>query len=835
MKLYNFIVPSYKSTLKEGHIEAGELLNRINLHDGSEAYHCLFDLEKREDYKGYQGLHYPASGWVIIDIDFDHTNEDGSINIEQNIEAAKAVVLNIWESLKLNEQWARIFFSGSKGFHIYIRSKYFGIDAPSENASKQVKDAIEYLSKKFKFKYDQVVYHANRKFRMPSSQNPKSGLFKTELDIADLKTLSATEIKQKATKPSLSTLDVFTEPTESLHIETKQDSLPTFGTENLIQDDTQKFSNTITNKPCIEKMVAGGLDTGERHQAMLAIVHDCIQTKIEKSDAIEKIITFCDKNKIPERRKEYLKTLELAYQGSFPYQSGCYSGIKHKLCSGKCPIYKRLDKEKRAKVHDEPINDFEQKSSSLIIETAIAEAFNGRMPEGHAAMSSFIASKLGEFMLYDEYKEKWFIYYEPMWQAVQDGQVMRLITRVLDRHFNTYSRDLLSGVLFFLKIRLGKSPKRSIKHAISDSWNADKNLIPLQNGVLNLTTMKLEQHSPKFFFNWALPYDYDESATCEEFHKLVDWLSQGDEQTKQTIYCFLAAIIRGRSDLQKYLEIIGMPGTGKSSLIQVAKNLVGNENTVSSTMRELGKNRFETSGFFGKKLAFFSDAQNWVEGADVFKALTGQDPVRYEEKNIQQTAPFIFGGMIIVAANRPVVFDDQSTALMRRRITINIDKKLDSSRKKQDFLEKLIEEMPGIFNYIIKIDNETISKVLNEPRKESSARTLIETNPIAEWIDENCILDKNSMSSVGVAKREDNGYEGADRFLYANYCQWSEQTGKKNPTQLKNFTKTVVEILQHFDVDVELKRTKTGKKIVGLRLRLDYDTDATPISKATLD
>lgn len=366
MELKNYIVPSVLSHLtKENHILASRLIEEINMHSGAEAYHALFDMEPRDDFKAYEGLHYPASGWVIIDIDFDYKLENGKYDVAKNIEAAGSVVLNIWKSLKLSEDFARIFFSGSKGFHVYIRAEYFGVTEASTDCSKHLKRIITALSKEFNFKFDTSVYHANRKFRLPSSVNPKSGLYKTELTIKQINSLKPKGIIELAEKPSISSIDMYRVPTERYKeeavVEAKKiiesNEAVVFGGE-IITDDTS-FSNTIKNKPCIEKIISSPLEVGERHNAALAVIRDSVDSGLTKDEAVDRILNFMSSKKLTKeeaknRTRQYLKNVDEAYSGKFDYKFGCYEGVKHENCSGKCPLYKKLDVNKRAVVNDEP-------------------------------------------------------------------------------------------------------------------------------------------------------------------------------------------------------------------------------------------------------------------------------------------------------------------------------------------------------------------------------------------------------------------------------------------------------------------------------------------------
>lgn len=51
--------------------------------------------------------------------------------------------------------------------------------------------------------------------------------------------------------------------------------------------------------------------------------------------------------------------------------------------------------------------------------------------------------------------------------------------------------------------------------------NADKKLICLNNGVLNIETMELLQHSPNFNFMAKIPVNYDSKATCKRIDDVL--------------------------------------------------------------------------------------------------------------------------------------------------------------------------------------------------------------------------------------------------------------------------------------------------------------------------
>lgn len=89
-------------------------------------------------------------------------------------------------------------------------------------------------------------------------------------------------------------------------------------------------------------------------------------------------------------------------------------------------------------------------------------------------------------------------------------------------------------------------------------------LIPFQNGVLELTTGKLLPHKPGYRFTWSMPREHNILAQdwplIEQF---LNTVSKDNPQIKKLLLCFCNAVLKGRSDLQKFLHLIGSGGSGK--------------------------------------------------------------------------------------------------------------------------------------------------------------------------------------------------------------------------------------------------------------------------------
>lgn len=451
-----------------------------------------------------------------------------------------------------------------------------------------------------------------------------------------------------------------------------------------------------------------------------------------------------------------------------------------------------------------------------VIKVSSSEVVIGGFAKINASDSMQVLNACTGKIVFDASYENWYRY-DTTWEKCSEYDVHKIMMAMMDRatNFGWQIRDYDS---------LFKASKRRL--ARTQRWNHDKNLLPFKNGVLNLTTMELAPHRFDDFFNWHLPYGYDPTAKCPVAEKFMQDLSEGDSGVEDILWCYLAAIVRGRSDLQRYLELIGQPRTGKSTYITLASELVGKNNFTSTSMKDL-ENRFETANFFGKRLVTFMDAKSFSNSADVFKSLTGQDALRYEEKQKQATSPFIYEGMVLIGANEAIKFGDNSTAISRRRITVYVDKKLQSVDEMIN--EKLKTEVPGIINKILEIPNDWISSVLKAATGETSedhARALVETSPIAAWIDECCVLDPEAESKVGKRDQTLTGeFRDAHIHLYPSYLKWAKETGRKD-LSLMSFGTSLTDIVRRWDV--EKKKTREGILYKGLRIKRTGDSQGSP-------
>jgi putative DNA primase/helicase len=351
-----------------------------------------------------------------------------------------------------------------------------------------------------------------------------------------------------------------------------------------------------------------------------------------------------------------------------------------------------------------------------------------------------------------------------------------------------------------------------------------RGLIPLRNGVLNKKTKKLSPHTPGYRLTYCLPFSYDPTATCEP---IVNWLRETvghKEELVTFLLIYLNAIVNARADVQRYLELIGPGGTGKSTYMKLASYLIGERNVHTTKHQILEESRFETANLAGKLLTLITEADQYVGAVNVLKAITGQDSLHYEQKMKQAGEGFIYEGMVITAGNEPSRSTDYTSGLARRKIPIWFRNFIPASQR-CDLDTEFKQYLPGLLNLVLNYSDEEVTDWLRNAEKKCPAlheyhrEMLCETNPIADWIDNQ------------VLREPGNRYTPA--FLYNAYRAYSMNMGQM-PVSQKRFSGLILDLcqVQLGWNDVSKGRDRYGRYILGLALRPDGDFSPFPITES---
>ena len=283
-------------------------------------------------------------------------------------------------------------------------------------------------------------------------------------------------------------------------------------------------------------------------------------------------------------------------------------------------------------------------------------------PEESTA-AEILAIEIKNICAFEKKSEKWFQYKDGYWTVISRQGIKEVISQIMrnSKLFpEAYKNHYFNGVVELSKNHL----------IFGNGKKGTKDLLPFKNGVLDIKTKTLEPNDPDYGFTWQLPYSYDPDATCQP---ILQWLSEMTGSSLELVLllrAYLNAVLMGYVELHKFLELIGPGGTGKSTFIFLAEQIVGATNSITSDLKYLENNRFETASLYMKKLVLITDAERYAGEVSVLKALTGGDPLRYEEKFKQSNNSFQPEALVIVAANEAIQSKDYTSGLQRRRLPV---------------------------------------------------------------------------------------------------------------------------------------------------------------------
>lgn len=445
---------------------------------------------------------------------------------------------------------------------------------------------------------------------------------------------------------------------------------------------------------------------------------------------------------------------------------------------------------------------------------------NGQTTLIESEAAAKLATRLKGHFAYAGDVQTWYCFAGTYWQALSPHVINELVTAML-----------YAGAPSGFKARHVTAMTSLLAHGqLSLPLAPDRYLLPFENGLFDVATRTLTPATPETALTWCLPYAYDPAADCPT---IKAWLRQtvgNDQKLAEFLRAWLAALLTGRADLQKFLHLLGFPGTGKGAFIRLATALVGSHNAATTDLRSLETNRFETAVLYGKRLAVISDSSKYGGTVDVLKAATGQDWLRLERKYQQQGATFMFGGLVLIASNEPLITADYTSALERRRLTLRFDR-IPTDDERQFWDEQggetavLHREIPGLVNWCLALTRDDVTRaILNPPASllENNQEALRYGNAVAGWLMDNVIPQSDAKTKVGdkqvvvIAGR--THFENADRWLYPNFLDWC-QRANLHPLSHVRFSAMVVDLAQSLKVPVRKIREGTGIKIIGLRLR----------------
>ena len=351
-------------------------------------------------------------------------------------------------------------------------------------------------------------------------------------------------------------------------------------------------------------------------------------------------------------------------------------------------------------------------------------------------------------------------------------------------------------------------------------------VIPVENGLLNLKTRELSKFTPnKIFFN-KIPIVYDPEKKCPNIKRYLHEIlpDKCDITLIEEIFGFL---LYNDYFLEKSIMFTGTGRNGKGKLLSLMQLFIGADNCAEIPLEDLEKDAFALGELFKKKANLCGDlSTSALRKTGIFKKLTGRDYLSAARKFKTRVYFTNYAKMIFSANELPLTYD-LTPAFWNRWILISFPyrflpeseiAKLDESEKKNvkaadpHIIDKLNspEEMSGLLNIALDglkrlFENEQFTKT--QTARDVERMWKMKSDSCLAFIEEYVLTDENSYVTKEEFRRE-----------YARFC-------RKN--KLKHSTdKKIKEILETYKgVSSEYKRIGDERKNcwVGIKLKMKKD------------
>jgi putative DNA primase/helicase len=295
-------------------------------------------------------------------------------------------------------------------------------------------------------------------------------------------------------------------------------------------------------------------------------------------------------------------------------------------------------------------------------------------------------------------------------------------------------------------------------------------VISCTNGLLDLSTRTMHDHTPALFNVVSVPFDYREvAAEPVTWLKFLASLWPDDPDSIALLQEYIGYVLSGRTDMQKMLLLIGPTRSGKGTIARMLTELVGRGHVAGPTLASLGTN-FGLSPLLGKPLAVISDARlgNMPTHTVVERLLsiTGEDMLTVDRK-FRDPWSGKLPTRFAVLSNELPKFRDSSGAIANRLLILQMTNSF-LGREDRTLDDRLRSELPGILNWALEgLDRLNRNGRFTVPGSSEDAANLMMdlASPMSAFVRECCVR----KSDVQVFRDD----------LYQAWQVWADDNGHK--------------------------------------------------------
>lgn len=331
-----------------------------------------------------------------------------------------------------------------------------------------------------------------------------------------------------------------------------------------------------------------------------------------------------------------------------------------------------------------------------------------------------------------------------------------------------------------------------------------KGYINLKNGVLELSTMTLLAHDMNKGFTYCLPFDYNPSAKAPMWDAFINQMVPcKDSRRIMQEYMGYTLSYTDSAIGQKALILKGDGSNGKSVVVDVFREMIGEKNYATVDMKRVASNPEPRGKIANTMMTVVEELPGQKSLGDEFFKAAVAGGVIDARKLYHGSFEFKCNSKFLISTNYDVNFGDAtSSAILRRLLVIPFNVVIPYNKQDRQLTGKLISEISGIFNWALEgleSFNENLGFTVTE-EIDKNARAAVEgASAIAPWIAEECELGDANFCSNKL-----DLYESFKMFHEDNAGVSRNMTRNKFSMELKKYLKTFK------NISIEEKRTRVN-------------------------
>jgi len=369
------------------------------------------------------------------------------------------------------------------------------------------------------------------------------------------------------------------------------------------------------------------------------------------------------------------------------------------------PEYKKIEnaykdpESNRVAIEKEYLNPKKKDTVDLIIEQPKAseekilrESFEKEdTKEGVYAIANYLVSKYNIKTIPDGKRDFFYLYNEGFYTSVDAESLKSKAEIILDKLLSNHSANEIIGKI-----------KRMTFCSRKDIEENHLSLICVNNGILNIDTLELTPHTPEVFFFRKIPVTYDPKAKCPVIMDFIESVvDKGDIPLIQEWFGF--PLYRDYF-LKKALIIYGEADTGKTTLINLLKRFIGEENISGLALQDLEREKFRIIKLYERYLNIKDDLDSHdIKKTGALKMATGKSGLTAQRKFGDEFEFTNFAKMVFSANKIPSTKEIDDDAYYGRWIIVEFDKVFGGGKRNPNLSAELSSsgELSGLLNWAL--------------------------------------------------------------------------------------------------------------------------------------